>query len=211
MYGLVSSFVAVALFRQDSSWDTKSDSSIDASPFETSFGFALFGVRMEGLAALEAEQSEPEHAVRLLGAAEALREAIGAPIYPLYRANYEQALALARAKQDPQTFAALWAEGRGMTVEQALALATRLPATTKAAAPLPSPTIQPPSPASVRLTRREREVLQWLTAGLTNPEIAQRLVVSLPTVNTHVAAIFKKLGVNSRAAATRYAIEHQLA
>jgi predicted ATPase/DNA-binding CsgD family transcriptional regulator len=166
---------------------------------------------LEGLAVLEAEQGEPEHAVRLLGAAETLRETLGAPIYPLYRANHEQALALARAKQDPQTFAAIWAEGREMTTEQALALATRLSATEKAAAPLPSPAIQPLSPASVRLTRREREVLQWLTAGLTNPEIAQRLVISLPTVNTHVASIFKKLGVNSRAAATRYAIEHHLA
>jgi DNA-binding NarL/FixJ family response regulator len=61
-----------------------------------------------------------------------------------------------------------------------------------------------------RLTKREREVLQWLAAGLTNPQIAQRLVVSLPTVNTHVASIFTKLEVTSRSAATRYAIEHHL-
>jgi len=43
-----------------------------------------------------------------------------------------------------------------------------------------------------------------LTEGLTNAQIAERLVVSLPTVNTHVASIFNKLGVNSRSAATRY-------
>lgn len=174
---------------------------------------------LEGLAALEAEGGEPEHAVRLLGAAEALRESIGAPLYPLYHANYEQAIALARAKQDPQTFAAVWSEGRRMTTEQAIAFATRLSATAKASPPSPASATQPLSPAlatqpslpvPVRLTRREREVLQLLTAGLTNPEIAQRLVVSLPTVNTHVASIFKKLGVNSRAAATRYAMKNHL-
>ena len=46
--------------------------------------------------------------------------------------------------------------------------------------------------------------------GLTTPQIAERLVVSLPTVNTHVASIFDKLGVSSRSAATRYAVEHHL-
>jgi len=40
--------------------------------------------------------------------------------------------------------------------------------------------------------------------------MAERLVVSLPTVSTHVASIFNKLGVNSRAAATRYALELHL-
>jgi DNA-binding NarL/FixJ family response regulator len=53
-------------------------------------------------------------------------------------------------------------------------------------------------------------VLRLLTAGLTNPQIAERLVLSLPTVNSHVASIFNKLGVNSRSAATRYALEHHL-
>jgi len=53
-------------------------------------------------------------------------------------------------------------------------------------------------------------VLQLLAEGLTNPQIAERLVVSLPTVSTHVASIFNKLGVTSRAAATRYAVEHHL-
>jgi DNA-binding NarL/FixJ family response regulator len=54
------------------------------------------------------------------------------------------------------------------------------------------------------------EVLRLLAGGLSNPQIAERLVVSLPTVKTHVASIFTKLGVNSRSAATRYAVEHHL-
>ncbi len=60
------------------------------------------------------------------------------------------------------------------------------------------------------LTRREQEVLGLLTMGLTNVQIAERLVISLSTVNTHVRSIFNKLEVTSRSAATRYAVEHNL-
>jgi DNA-binding CsgD family transcriptional regulator len=63
---------------------------------------------------------------------------------------------------------------------------------------------------SIVLTRREQEVLSLLTMGLTNAQIAKRLVVSLSTVNTHVRSIYIKLEVTSRSAATRYAIEHHL-
>ena len=64
------------------------------------------------------------------------------------------------------------------------------------------------SPA--RLTRREIEVLRLLTIGLTSAQIAGQLLISLATVNTHVASIYTKLGVTSRSAATRYAVEHRL-
>ena len=74
----------------------------------------------------------------------------------------------------------------------------------------PSSATQPAVPAQALLTRREREVLHLLSEGLTNPQIAERLVVSVPTVSTHVASIFNKLGVTSRSAATRYAVEHHL-
>jgi DNA-binding NarL/FixJ family response regulator len=66
------------------------------------------------------------------------------------------------------------------------------------------------SPSSMLLTRREQEVLRLLTMGLTNAQIAERLVVSLSTVNTHVRSIYDKLEVTSRSAATRYAVEHHL-
>src|SRR5258708_7723355 len=48
MDGFVSSLVTVALFCQNGSWDAKSNPSIDASPLETSFGFTLLGIRLEG-------------------------------------------------------------------------------------------------------------------------------------------------------------------
>ncbi|GAA2146628.1 LuxR C-terminal-related transcriptional regulator [Nocardioides koreensis] len=60
------------------------------------------------------------------------------------------------------------------------------------------------------LTSREEEVLAHIAKGLTNRQIAERLVVSEKTVATHVGHILTKLGLPSRAAATAYAYEHGL-
>ena len=71
--------------------------------------------------------------------------------------------------------------------------------------------LQPSSPTSFNdLTPREMEVLRLLAQGLTSAQMAERLVIGLVTVNSHVRSIYSKLGVNSRSAATRYAIEHYL-
>ena len=61
------------------------------------------------------------------------------------------------------------------------------------------------------LTERERAVLQLVTRGLTNKQIAAQLRISPFTVNMHLRAIYGKLAVTSRAAATRRAIELGLA
>lgn len=53
-----------------------------------------------------------------------------------------------------------------------------------------------------RLTEREREVLDLLALGLTNKEIAERLVITSNTVKRHLKAIFEKLDVHTRSAAT---------
>jgi len=60
------------------------------------------------------------------------------------------------------------------------------------------------------LTIREMEVLRLLVQGLTSAQIAKGLVIGLVTVNSHVRSIYSKLGGSSRAAATRYALEHHL-
>jgi LuxR family transcriptional regulator, maltose regulon positive regulatory protein len=57
------------------------------------------------------------------------------------------------------------------------------------------------------LSDRELEVLHWLAAGLSNPEIGARLVISLSTVKGHTANIYSKLGVNSRTQAVAKARE----
>jgi tetratricopeptide (TPR) repeat protein len=75
---------------------------------------------LEGFAVLAAQQSQPERAARLWGAAEALREAIFDPMCQFERAEYERNVATARAALGEEAFAAAWAEGRKMTMEEAV-------------------------------------------------------------------------------------------
>ena len=73
--------------------------------------------------------------------------------------------------------------------------------------------IQPPSEAEAMaadLTRREMEVLALLVKGMSNPEIAERLVISRSTVKVHISSILSKLGVASRAEAISLAIQNKL-
>jgi len=60
------------------------------------------------------------------------------------------------------------------------------------------------------LSDREREVLRLIALGYTNPEIAEKLVISVRTAETHRANIMQKLGLESRAEAVHYAIAEGL-
>jgi non-specific serine/threonine protein kinase len=82
-----------------------------------------FAYSLEGFASLAAAQGHAERAVRLRGAAEALREAIGVPLPAVDRAQYDHYVETARAALGEKTFAAAWAEGRKMTMEEAVAYA----------------------------------------------------------------------------------------
>lgn len=62
-----------------------------------------------------------------------------------------------------------------------------------------APDRTPPPPAAERLSVRQREVLDLMLAGSTNAEIADRLVISVPTVKSHVRAILRACGAVNRA------------
>ena len=66
------------------------------------------------------------------------------------------------------------------------------------------------SACGVDLTPREREVLALMVKGLTNPEIAERLVVSRATAKAHVSNVLSKLGVSNRAEAVALAVQKKL-
>jgi DNA-binding NarL/FixJ family response regulator len=60
------------------------------------------------------------------------------------------------------------------------------------------------------LTAREIEVLRLVASGLTDAQVAEKLVISTRTVNSHLSSIYSKLGVNTRTAAVRAAHDHHL-
>ena len=163
---------------------------------------------LEGLASVIFAQGQPAWAARLWGAAESLREAIGAPI-PLV--DHALMIAAARTQLGEKIFAAMWAEGRMMTPEQALTAQERetIPETDLVGQPS-APTARLTPTYFDGLTAREVEVLQLVAQGLTNEQVAERLVISPRTISTHLTSIYGKIGVSSRSAATRYAFEHHL-
>ena len=80
---------------------------------------------LEGLVEVAGAYQDPERAARLFGAAEALREAIGAPLTPVARADHARNVAATRARLGDEVFAAAWAEGRAMPLEEAIEYALK--------------------------------------------------------------------------------------
>lgn len=78
---------------------------------------------LAGLGSAAALDGQPERAAQLWGAAEQLRQAIGCRSAPAARTTYERALGLAHAQLGEEAFAAAWAAGRALTLEQAIAYA----------------------------------------------------------------------------------------
>jgi non-specific serine/threonine protein kinase len=172
---------------------------------------------LEGLAKVAAVQGQARSAAQLYGTAEALRTAMGTPLPPTERASHEHAVAAVRADLDESAFAQAWAEGQTIELSQAMAAALEVPEqfTPPQAPPaeLASATLSQAGASRMNrfgLTARELEVLQLVTLGLTDAQIAEKLVISPRTVEAHVRSLLSKLGVSSRTAATRFAIAHQL-
>jgi DNA-binding CsgD family transcriptional regulator len=157
-----------------------------------------YGLR--GTACVAALRGQPARAARLWGTVEALQEAIGLPLSPFDRAhpNYGGLLAPARSRLGEAAWEAAWAEGRAMTPEEAIEYALKSEESA-------------PSPKEISgLSERELEVLRLVAEGLTDAQVASRLYLSPRTVGFHLRSIYRKLGVPSRAAAARAAVERSL-
>ena len=171
----------------------------------------LIASGLKGLGCVAAAQGMHAWAAVLWGSAELLRESRSVAIA---QELYERMLVVVRSKLGEPAFEEAKAQGRALTAAQALAwLEAFTPQVPQPAQAAPSflpaaPTHLATSPAG--LTPRENEVLRLLATGLTSSQISEQLIISEHTVNGHIRSIYSKLGVTSRSAATRYAIEHKL-
>ena len=149
---------------------------------------------VESVAIVAAHLGYLDRSATLFGAAERLRERIGLRYrQPRNRASLETAIETVRAGLADEAFSTAWEAGRSLSIDHAIARVLDLD--NHAA-----------SRASFSLTPREFEVLRLLATGMTDPEIADTLFISVRTVEHHVASVFRKLGVHTRTAATSTAI-----
>lgn len=170
---------------------------------------ASIGRYLMAFGSVAVAEHQPGRAARLFGAAEGLFDRRNPMDFdPVMRLTYERDAARVRAQLGEETYTALWTEGHAMSLQNQLTLQGRAD---EPLASLPqSSTRQSFSPVPAGLTRRELDVLRLLAEGLSNKEIAERLVVSPRTVDNHLTSIYSKLHVSSRTAASRYAHEQHL-
>lgn len=160
---------------------------------------------LTGTVAIAGSSLPPRQVVRLLAAASALLDSGNGTLDGDERDILDQQIVAVRNRLDQAAFEAAWASGRELSLGQVVAEAREI---AQKAINAPPPTAPPAYPAD--LTEREVEVLQLLAQGLTNAEIAERLIISRRTVDAHLRAIYAKIGVSSRSAATRFAVEQNL-
>jgi predicted ATPase/DNA-binding CsgD family transcriptional regulator len=192
---------------------------------------------LDGLAAITARQGHAEKAAWFLGAAAKLRELVSSPLTYFGHKLNNPTIALVRASLDEASFRQAQARGYALTMDEMLAeafslepaidtkkpgkppvqksvvVATLVPGTRNAAS-LTEDILPKPRNSSLKLidqlTSREIEVLRTVALGLSNQQVAEKLVIAPRTVNVHLTSIYGKLGVTSRTEATRFAFENNL-
>ena len=161
---------------------------------------------LEGLAAVALHLERPDVSARLLGAAEAAQAAGFTPTFPGFEQAYRATARLVADAMQPVAFAAELDVGRSLSLADVVSLAQGLIQTgqqTKSSSPRPPQATGP-------LSERETQVLRLLARGQSNAEIASELVLSVRTVEKHVANLYAKIGARGRADAATYALRHGL-
>jgi DNA-binding CsgD family transcriptional regulator len=145
---------------------------------------------LELLGVLAAARERRTDAARLLAAAEAARRPLQylAPGFAANRGAAARAAGQARQALGEDRFAQAWEEGQRLTLEDAIAYATRKGGGRKR-----------PAAGWASLTPAELEVVRLVREGLRNDATARRLFIAPGTVKVHLSHIFAKLGITTRA------------
>jgi DNA-binding CsgD family transcriptional regulator len=122
---------------------------------------------------------------------------MGVVRFKIYDADYEASLAALRNVMGDKDFEAAWAQGAGLTTDEAIAYAQRGRGERKR-----------PATGWASLTPAERDVVRLVSEGLGNNDIATRLFVSPRTVQAHLTHVYSKLGLTSRVQLAQEAARH---
>ncbi len=149
-------------------------------------------------------------AARLWGFEKKERELMGIVLPPIDLEKHERIWSVIRQNLGPEAIDDLLHLGQGMNYEEAITFALDSPALSDEITPR-TESKKSSSRGNIHgLTVRELDVLRLVAQGLSDKDVAERLVLSPRTVNAHLTSIYSKLDVNSRVAATRFAIENKL-
>jgi non-specific serine/threonine protein kinase len=172
-------------------------------PFGDRLGMAMC---IEVLAWCAGADQRHEEAARLLGAVGSALDSVGGGLFRTLRDGHRDCVASTRAALGQLTYDARRSEGAALRFEDAVALALGGPAGRGSGA---VPFHASSTPQVPRLTRRESEVARLVAEGLTDREIAQRLVLATRTAEGHVQRALRKLGFTSRQQLAGWVVEHQ--
>ena len=163
-------------------------------------------VGLDSLARVAIAEGRGERAALMLGAAEGIWDSVGMSETGnlfAFAPSRSDGVRQARRLLGNERFRELFRQGSHLGLDQAVPFALESHAGRCAAPPTPVE----PSP----LTRRELEVADLVAEGLSNPEIAARLFISVRTAQGHVENILRKLGFNSRSRIAAWVTERRLA
>jgi predicted ATPase/DNA-binding CsgD family transcriptional regulator len=152
-----------------------------------------------GLAGLIVVEGKSQLAARILGAIESQKEQLVR--WPTDRSEYDRVFSSVKVQLGEKQFHRSFREGQALSLADASQLVQSQAFKEKGR----------DVERLNQLTKRELEILRLVAQGMSDAQVAERLVLSPRTVNAHLTSVYRKIDVNSRAAATRFAIEHGLA
>ncbi len=151
---------------------------------------------MECLARTATTTGAFTHATRLLGATHRIRETHGCVATPESHGDYGAHLRSARQHLGDEAFEIVWGQGTRLSTDEAIAYASKRRGPRKR-----------PRSGWAALTPAEHRVVALTRQGLTNAQIAHRLLISRRTVDAHLAHVYPKLGINTRMQLTTFQSE----